>query len=1676
MIKSTKNMLKLKFDMKDMDLADVILRIKIIRTHNGLVLSQAHCVDKILNTHNAGDSGLARTPIDTSTRPDLSYAISRLSRLHYDRYPAVIEGYSDANWIFDIKDSRSTSGYVFTLGGATISWKSSKQTVIAKSTMESKFIAAHSIMFNEKYRHIHRRHNSIRQLLSTRVILIDYVKSKDNIADPLMKGLSRELVIALRSPSRELRNELKCVQNGVNMNEISCLKVRMAIDTNVTAPVTSPVNVTGASVTNKVAYHAEKPKKFNGQNFKRWQQKMFFYLTTLNLARFLNETAPQVEPHTEGQPSNAQTVQAVEAWKHSDFLCHNYVLNGLVDSLYNVYCKTTTAKELWESLERKYKTEDAGTNKFVVARFLDYNMVDSKNVITQVQDLQVLLHNIHTEGMPHNRKEMSVEDLIVCLRIEKDNKMAQKNTYAPDSAKANMVEHDGSSSKSNSKAKGKGKKKNDKKGKGKAEYLAPKAGIVKQKFQGTCYNCDQPVNLVGSNNSVCADKSMFHSFKAVDNGEKLYMDNSATGYIKGEGDVILKMTSEKELKLTNVFKDEAIDKFVLHKTEVEYQLGRKIKVVRSDRGGEYVSPFADLCAKHGIRHEFTSPYSPQQNGIAERKNSTLKEMVNAMLISSGLSQDMWGEAILTATYLLNKIPCKEKEETPYELWPSKDSGPKSMDCIFIGYAKNSSAYRFIIHDSKNSDIQKNAVMESRNASFFENIFPCLTKETGSSSRLDEEVVQDKRQRDDNDLHDERQDQLEEEEKMNPCLTDEGGYFLGRASMERSIKSEIDSILQNHTWELVDLPPGCKPLGYKWIFKKKMKADGTIDKYKARLVIKGYRQHMLIIGSNDKMIKSTKDMLKSKFDMKDMGLADNSPIDISTRPDLAYAVSRLSRYPVVIEGYSDENWISNIKDSRSISGYVFTLGGGPRISWKSSKQTDLLVHDGSSKNLSLLDKCGRRGGIGYLHSAHSTMYNGKYRHIRRRHNSIRQLLSTRVISIDYVKSKDNIADLLTKGLSRELVSQPSNAQAVQAVEAWKHSDFLCHNYVLNGLVDSLYNVYCKTMTAKDFWESLVRKYKTEDASTKKFVAKGKGKKKNDKKGKGKAEYLLLKLELSNMVIDNVDMIAMVSDIIAMISKVNLVGYNNSVCADKKRAQVDTVCRVLRDSHESLCVRLVGGKNQGGMKVIKEAKRYCQKEEPYLEKMVNAILISSGLSQASSRLDDEVVQDKRPRDEMIIHMTRGLNQIEEEGENEPTSYREAVTSLEGHHWKEAIKSEIDSILQNHTWELVDLPPGCTPLGYKWIFKKKMKADGTIDKYKARLVIKGYRQREGLDYFDNYLPVKRITSIRMVLAITALRNLEVHQMDVKTAFLNGDLEEEIYMNQPEGFIAPGQESKVYRLVKSLYGLKQAPKQWHQKFDHTMLESRFKINECDKCVYVKDTSSGYVIFCLYVDDMLIIDSNDKMIKSTKDMWKSKFDMKDMGLADVILGIKVIQTHNGLVLSQAHYVYKILNTHNVGDSGLARTPSDTSTRPDLSYIVSRLSRYTNKPSVAHWKAMTRIFDIKDSRSTSGYVFTLGGAAISWKSSKQTVIAKSMMESEFIALDKCGEEAEWLRQFVDDIPRLLMLPRLRARAGGCRKWDFWAKMGSKLLNSCEPARPADTNAAPKARLRAYLFAADFVFS
>ncbi|KAK1618488.1 hypothetical protein QYE76_024005 [Lolium multiflorum] len=260
--------------------------------------------------------------------------------------------------------------------------------------------------------------------------------------------------------------------------------------------------------------------------------------------------------------------------------------------------------------------------------------------------------------------------------------------------------------------------------------------------------------------------------------------------------------------------------------------------------------------------------------------------------------------------------------------------------------------------------------------------------------------------------------------------------------------------------------------------------------------------------------------------------------------------------------------------------------------------------------------------------------------------------------------------------------------------------------------------------------------------------------------------------------------------------------------------------------------------------------------------------------------------------------------------PTSISEAYASPDADYWKEAVRSEMDSILANGTWEITDRPYGCKPVGCKWVFKKKLRPDGTIEKYKARLVAKGYTQKDGEDFFDTYSPVARLTTIRVLLSLAASHGLLVHQMDVKTAFLNGELDEEIYMDQPDGFVVNGQERKVCKLLKSLYGLKQAPKQWHEKFDKTLNSAGFVVNEADKCVYYRHGGGEGVIMCLYVDDILIFGTNLNVIKEVKDFLSLSFEMKDLGVADVILNIKLMRDDDGgITLLQSHYVEKASET-----------------------------------------------------------------------------------------------------------------------------------------------------------------------
>ncbi|KAK8715626.1 hypothetical protein V6N13_042955 [Hibiscus sabdariffa] len=240
------------------------------------------------------------------------------------------------------------------------------------------------------------------------------------------------------------------------------------------------------------------------------------------------------------------------------------------------------------------------------------------------------------------------------------------------------------------------------------------------------------------------------------------------------------------------------------------------------------------------------------------------------------------------------------------------------------------------------------------------------------------------------------------------------------------------------------------------------------------------------------------------------------------------------------------------------------------------------------------------------------------------------------------------------------------------------------------------------------------------------------------------------------------------------------------------------------------------------------------------------------------------------------------------DEPKTYQEAMSSPDSEKWLEAMRSEMDSMSDNQVWTLVEPPEGIKPIGCKWVFKKKTDMDGNVQTYKGRLVAKGYRQIHGIDYDETFSPVAMFKSIPILHAITAFHDYEIWQMDVKTAFLNGKLEEDVYMTQPEGFVTPENAGKVCKLQRSIYGLKQASRSWNLCFNDAIKVFGFIRNEDEPCVYKKFSGSIVSFLILYVEDILIIGNDIPTLQSVKAWLSSCFSMKDLGEATYILGVKI--------------------------------------------------------------------------------------------------------------------------------------------------------------------------------------------
>lgn len=421
-------------------------------------------------------------------------------------------------------------------------------------------------------------------------------------------------------------------------------------------------------------------------------------------------------------------------------------------------------------------------------------------------------------------------------------------------------------------------------------------------------------------------------------------------------------------------------------------------------------------------------------------------------------------------------------------------------------------------------------------------------------------------------------------------------------------------------------------------------------------------------------------------------------------------------------------------------------------------------------------------------------------------------------------------------------------------------------------------------------------------------------------------------------------------------------------------------------------------------------------------------------------------------------------------EPSSYKEASTDPI---WVEAMNTELKALENNHTWDLVSLPPGKKCIGSKWVYRVKLKSDGSLERCKARLVAKGFNQRYGIDYEETFSPVVKMNTIRCLIALAASRKWDLFQLDVNNAFLHGDLKQEVYMTPPSGLNVPSH--LVCRLIKTIYGLKQSSREWFDKLHQELTSQGFIQSKNDYSLFIKRTGSLIAIMAVYVDDIILTGTDLATITHIKAHLHSVFGIKDLGLLHYFLGIEVGYYDNGITLSQQKFTRELLkdcpfvlprrastplplNLKLTADSGtLFKDPELyrsyvgklnylTNTRPDLSYAVQVLSQFLQSPRIPHFEALLHTLQYvstspnngillcasdslvlqaySDSdwascpmtrRSITGYALLLGGSPIAWKSKKQATISRSSSESEYRAMASAAAEVTWTVRLLEEL-------------------------------------------------------------
>ena len=422
-------------------------------------------------------------------------------------------------------------------------------------------------------------------------------------------------------------------------------------------------------------------------------------------------------------------------------------------------------------------------------------------------------------------------------------------------------------------------------------------------------------------------------------------------------------------------------------------------------------------------------------------------------------------------------------------------------------------------------------------------------------------------------------------------------------------------------------------------------------------------------------------------------------------------------------------------------------------------------------------------------------------------------------------------------------------------------------------------------------------------------------------------------------------------------------------------------------------------------------------------------------------------------------------------EPDSIDEAIND---EHWLIAMQEELNQFERNQVWELVPRPNNHQVIGTKWVFRNKLDEYGIITRNKARLVAKGYNQEEGIDYEETYAPVARLEAIRLLLAFACIMDFKLYQMDVKSAFLNGYIQEEVYVDQPPGFENFEYPNHVFKLKKALYGLKQAPRAWYERLSKFLLEKGFQRGKVDTTLFIKHKNNSILLVQIYVDDIIFGATDESLCKEFASNMQEEFEMSMMGELTFFLGFQIKQTKHGTFVSQSKYCKELLKRFGMDNSKEMATPMSTScyldkdeegkpvditkyrgmigsllyltaSRPDIMFSVCMCARYQANPKESHLSAVKRIMRYligtpnmglwypkgsscyltgysdsdyggckKDRKSTSGTCHLLGNSLISWHSKKQVSVALSTAKAEYVAAGSCCAQILWMKQQLKD--------------------------------------------------------------